>query len=407
MSDPDEELELQALQRQLDDAFETTRPRTGFEDELWLRMQSSRAAPSRLRDALSGFFQVIREVPAVPAAAVAALLVVVIGVGVVALSGVGRSGPTGGASTAGSANLSAPDAGQLYAGNFGRVPTPVFNNGAKSSSSTQPATAQAAAGYPGPVQLTWTGKFDLTISTALVFRYKEPSTNDADQFASALGAVLRTRGDGFLGSYQASDYTLKVRGTVQTPPSSPAYFIFSSLSMPPVEAAGATQQDLADIFLAQHSLQPQWSYTVAIDSSSDPVKVRYQRQFQAPGYGAAYLVDVNGERYGLEVDLSANRPVLASGPLPVSIDGADYKIVSSNDAIRAALAFSSPAQSAPATPIPSVQLNQAELVYVLVPAGNHSFYEPAFMFSGKFQANNQTYVQRILVPAVDPSQRAP
>src|SRR6059058_2930245 len=104
MSEPEEELELQALQRQLDDAFETTRPRTGFEDELWLRMQSSRAAPSRLRDALSGFFQVIREVPAVPAAAVAALLVVVIGVGVVALSGVGRSGPTGGASTAGSAN---------------------------------------------------------------------------------------------------------------------------------------------------------------------------------------------------------------------------------------------------------------------------------------------------------------
>src|SRR2546430_13795423 len=104
MSDPDEELELQALQRQLDDAFETTRPRTGFEDELWLRMQSSRAAPSRLRDALSGFFQVIREVPAVPAAAVAALLVGAVGGGVVAVGGAGRRRPTGGASAAGSAH---------------------------------------------------------------------------------------------------------------------------------------------------------------------------------------------------------------------------------------------------------------------------------------------------------------
>ncbi|TME36621.1 MAG: hypothetical protein E6I61_15930, partial [Chloroflexi bacterium] len=92
MSEPDDQLELQALQRQLDDAFETTRPRTGFEDELWLRMQSSRPARSRFRDALSGFLQGIREVPAVPAGVVAVLLVVVIGVGTVALSGLGRGG---------------------------------------------------------------------------------------------------------------------------------------------------------------------------------------------------------------------------------------------------------------------------------------------------------------------------
>ena len=45
MSENGQELELQALERQLDDAFETTRPRPGFEDELWLRMQSARPAP--------------------------------------------------------------------------------------------------------------------------------------------------------------------------------------------------------------------------------------------------------------------------------------------------------------------------------------------------------------------------
>jgi hypothetical protein len=54
-----------------------------------------------------------------------------------------------------------------------------------------------------------------------------------------------------------------------------------------------------------------------------------------------------------------------------------------------------------------VALTQAELVYVLVPAGDHSFYEPAFLFSGTFKLNGQTLTKRVLVPAVDPSQRTP
>jgi len=363
----------------------------------------SRPAPSRLRDALSGFFQGIRAVPAVPMAAVAVLLVVVLGVGIVAISGLGRGG--GYSST--SQNAEAPAGGQLYAGNFGRLPSPVLNSGSKGATASSQSLAPSAAVYGGPLQLTWTGKFDLTIATAPVFKYREPSTTDADQFASALGAALRERPQGFLGAYQTADYTLKVRGTIQSPPSSPAYFIFASLSMPPVEAAGAGPQDFASIFLAEHSLQPQWQYTVNVDSSGDPVKVIFEREFDAPGYGAAHLVGVNGNRYGLEVDLSGGRPVLASGVLPMSLDTADYKIVTSGQAIQSALASSSPTPTASATAVPMVQLNQAELVYVLVPAGDHSFYEPAFLFSGTFQVNGQTYVKRVLVPAVDPSQRTP
>jgi hypothetical protein len=213
--------------------------------------------------------------------------------------------------------------------------------------------------------------------------------------------VLRGRPSGFLGMYSSADYTLKIRGTVASPPSSPAYFIFSGLNLPPIDAAGGPQ-DLADVFLAQHSLQPQWQYTVGIDSSGDPVKVVYQRQFEVPGYGAAYLIDFNAKRYGLEVDMSGNRPVIASGTLPVSLDIADYTVISSADAIRAATGSGAPAGDASA---PVAKLDHAELVYVLVPAGGHSFYEPAFLFTGTVQAGAQSYTKHVLVPAVDPSLR--
>jgi hypothetical protein len=398
MSENGDDLELQALQRQLDDAFETTRPRTGFDDELWRRVQSSRPAPRRARDAFAGFFGGLRAVPVVPVTAVALVLVVILGVGL--LFQVKPGG--GGANTA---SQYAPAEGSLNAGNFGKLPTPVF--GGDRSLAPGPASSQAAgATYTGPVQYTWTGKLDLAITMAPVYRYREPSTNLADQFATGLGAALSDRPSGFLGAYSASDYTLKVRGTVQSPPSSPAYFIFSSTSMPAIDAAGAGPADQASIFLAQHSLMPQWAYTVEVDSSGDPVKVRYDRQFDAPGYGPAYLVNVNGQRYGLEVDLSNGRPVLASGLLPVSFDQAPYRVISADDAVRAAVASGSKSAAGP-SPAPTVALSQAEVVYVLVPAGDHSYYEPAVLFSGTFTQNGHTLVKRVLVPAVDPSQRTP
>jgi hypothetical protein len=397
MSQNGEELELQALERKLDDAFETTRPRAGFEDELWLRMQSSRPAPSRVRDALAGLWNGIRAVPAVPATATALVLIVAVGVGVFTLSGLGHPGATGSSAVS---RLAAPNAGQSFAGNFGKVPTPVFNSAPKAAA---PQTlAPSGADFAGPVRFQWSGTFDLNITTAPVFRYREPSQTDADQFASALGAVLRGRPSGFLGMYSAADYTLKVRGTTSSPQSSPAYFIFSGLNLPASDTAGGPAA-AADVFLAQHSLAPQWPYTVAVDSANDPVKVIYERQFDVPGYGPAYLIDFNGNHYGLEVDLSSNRVVLASGMLPVSFDVANYNVISGADAIGAAVATSSPSSS-PAVPV--VQLDRAELVYVLVAAGDHSFYEPAFLFTGTLQSGGQSYTKHVLIPAVDPKQRS-
>ena len=395
--DRGEELELQALERRLEDAYATTRPRPAFEDELWLRIQSSRPAPRRIRDALGGLWNAIREGPAVPATATALVLIVAVGVGIITFGGHSGGGAGGGASTA--VNREAPAAGQYVSGTFGKLPSPRFAR----PETTPPGSAQAAPTDNAPVQYQWTGTFDLHITTAPVFRYREPSATDADQFASALGAVLRSRPSGFLGMYSASDYTLKVRGTVASPASSPAYFIFSGLNLPPIDTAGGPQA-VADVFLAQHSLQPQWENTVAVDSSGDPVKVVYERQLEVPGYGPAYMVDFNGNHYGLEVDVSGNRPVLVGGVLPLSMDIASYNVISSSEAIKAVTGSSSPPPS-PASP--TVNLTHAELVFVLVPAGDHSFYEPAYMFTGTMQVGGQSYTRNVLVPAVDPSQRNP
>jgi hypothetical protein len=402
VSEPNEELELQALQRELDDAFATTRARRGFEDELWTTLQQSRPAPSRLGDALGRFFQGIRGAPMVPAAAVAATLVVVIGVGLLAYGGAGRGHNESTASQLSNGAGSSRVPADLAQAGFGKLPSPVFTPG--KATTTGGIAAPAAASYAGQVQFVWAGTVTVGTSVARVYRYREPSADVADQFASAHGTVLRDRPAGFLGSYSAATYTLKVRGTVQSPPSSPAFFIFASLSMPPVEAAGATQADLATMFLAEHSLIPPWAYAVSVDSSGDPVRVRYARQFDVSGYGPAYLVDANGDRYGLEVDLSANRPILASGLLPLSLDSAEYNIVSPSQAVQPALA---PATVAGATPPPTAILDQAELVYVLVPAGDHSFYEPAYLYTGTFQVKGVTYTAHLLMPAVDPSQRTP
>jgi len=405
VSDQEEDLEVLALQRRLDDAFATTRPRRDFEDELWARMQASRPATNRFRDAIAGLIQGVREVPAVPAAAVATLLVVLVGVGLFAYIGIGqRQGGSATTALSNGAGGSSRSGDQASAGGFGLIPSPAFGQGLAPTAPETSASNPKGGEFAGPAQLVWAGQSSIVVTGAPVFRYREPSTNTADQFASALGAVLRGRPEGFLGSYSSSDYTLKVRGTVQSPPSSPAYFIFAGLTMEQVQAAGASQADLANIFLAEHKLDPLWSYTVSVDQSGDPIKVVYERQFEVPGYGLAHLVNNNGARYGLEVDLSNDRPVVVSGMLPMNLDGAYYNLASPADAIQPAL---NPPPVASVAPLPKIQLTQVDLVYVLVPAGDHSFFEPAYLYSGTMQRNGVTYTKHVLEPAVDPSQRKP
>jgi hypothetical protein len=399
----DEDLDLQALQRQLDDAFQTTRPRPDFEDELWLRMQSHRPIWLRIRDGFAGLVAGLREAPAVPSAAVAILLIVVVGAGVVSLSGLSLHFG-GGAATSGLAPTSQDGAGQKYgpaAPEYGSLPVPSLSGGTSAGVALGPADLS----YAGPVSLIWDGKLQVTATSLPVFRYNEPTPAFADQFASSLGAVPSTKAVfGAVGSYSSgASIELVVYGSVAQPSREPTFVLYepksaSALASDPVKAATA--------YLAAHSLIPSWPYQTVVQNAGATVRVKFLRSFDVPNQGLVSLVDAQGDPYGIEVDLVAAQPrVVETGPLPLSLDSAAYPIINADQAVRSALATS--ATSTGSTVYPVVHLTKAELVYRLVWAGDHSFYEPAFLFSGTLTDKGVTKVKRVLVPAVGPSFLSP
>jgi hypothetical protein len=400
----EEDLDLLALQRQLDDAFLTTRPRPAFEDELWLRMQSRRPVWRRLRDGLAALIDGIREAPAVPSAAVAIVLIVVVGAGILMLSG-----PHFGGSASSASRLSQDGAATTYGPNaavpqFGRLPAPANSHGPQVAAGPSSAAFDQNV-YAGPATLTWTGHFDVAAANLPVFRYQEPTPATADQFAASLGAARSADvAPGGLGAYSGTNFTLVVIGSIAQPAREPIYNLSELKSAP--AAPGSDPVAVATADLAAHSLVPTWSYQTEVQKIGTTVRVRFLRSFDLPSQGQASLVDGAGERYGIEVDFAADRPgSFQTGPLPLALDSADYPIINADQAVGAALTSST--SSAGATPNPKVQLSQVELVYTLVVAGDHSFYEPAFLFSGTFTDKGTTYVKRVLVPAVASSLLSP
>jgi hypothetical protein len=388
----DEDLDLLALQRQLDDAFQTTRPRPAFEDELWLRMQARRPIWLRLRDVLSGLIEGLREAPAVPSAAVAIVLIVLVGAGIVTLSnlhsGGGASLATGSSqygtgnapTTTGAEPLPAPKLAQV-------APSP--------NSTTAPASAAANSLYFGPATLSWTGRLDVTATNLPVFRYQEPTRADADTFAASLGATPAGQpSPGALGKYSGPNFVLVVSGTTAQPANEPTYRLTDVFASP-----GTDPVAVATAYLVAHNLLPPWPYQIAVQNTADSVHVRFLRSFDLP-QGQATLVNGAGEPYGIDVDLTARKlGAVETGPLPLNLMPISYPIISADQAARSAVASSAPAGAG--TPV--VRLTKAELVYTLVTAGDHSFYEPAFLFSGTFTDHGVMRVMRVLVPAVEPA----
>ena len=147
----EEDLELQALQRLLDDAFQTTRPRADFEDELWLRMQSRRPIWLRVRKGLAGLVEGIRE-SRLPSMAAGAALIVLIAAGAFTLARLPHGG--GGASTA--AGPISNDGGAAAPGRapFGAVPRPQL--------SMPPLVQGGPIAYGGAATLVWAGNLQVT-----------------------------------------------------------------------------------------------------------------------------------------------------------------------------------------------------------------------------------------------------
>lgn len=396
MSDDRDELELEALRRELEDAFETTRPRRGFEDELWMRLQARRPWPARVRDAFGGLVAALREVPAVPAAAVAAVLVIAIGVGVIAI---GSLHPGGTYSQAGGSKSEVPaPADHAYQG---LLPTPVLHPGFADAGipggqSTAPNGVANPAALPpsnlyfGPAKLTWAGTFDVADVRAPVYSYREPSLAQADQFAAAVGASGNKQVrqvNGFLGTYSGQDFTVSVRGTVPQLPREP-YFLLTPSA--PVDG---------DI-LGRYSLVPSWNYLVVQNESSTV----YQRYVTLDGGAHALFVNWIGDPDGIQVDTQGGKAVRAFGQLPLTLAPTSYPLISNQAAVTAALASGASGTSV-ISPEPQVVLDHVQLVYALAVAGGQGYFEPAYLFSGSFTYNGQTYVKRVLVPLVQPSLR--
>ena len=408
MSD-NEDSELQALQRQLDDAFETTRPRAGFEDDLWSRMQARRPLWVRALDVLAALIASVRRVPGAPAAAVAVVLVLAIGIGIISLKG-----PGGGGSSASRETGAAPFAGGAAAsGNgprtpsklSGPLPTPALTQAAPSPNlPTRTINGGAYDAsyslYFGPTTLTWAGQLDVTATSLPVYRFQEPTRADADRFAASIGAApapnLPREG---LGVYSGHNFILVVSASTFQPPLEPTFRLTDTTPNGATDPVG-----VAAAYLSAHGLRPTWPYQIQTQQSVDSksIRVTFLRLFDLGTQGQANLVDSVGSAYGIEVDLSGGQTrAVAYGPLPLNLDTGTYPIITADQAIHSALAQSAPAGSS----VPAVRLTGAELVYILVPAGDHSYYEPAFLFSGLFTDQGTTHVKRVLVPAVDPSQR--
>jgi hypothetical protein len=381
MNDNDD-LELQALQRQLDDAFQTMRPRLSFEDELWARMLERRPWWQRARGTLAGLVAAVRAAPGVPATAVALVLIAAIGVGIVSLSKFHAGGSSGSATSAQAPN------GARYSGADGALnplPAPKLAD----NSFPLPAGSQAEPPqYAGPSKVVWAGSLQVGITKAPVF-VDTYLINAGDMFAASLGAVPQQA-----GHYAGDGFMLTITGNSFQLTPDPA-------RLPP---AKATPAETATAYLGARGIVPASPNMVVVEQSGSTTRVRYLRQFSVPGYGLAYAIDSAGQRTGLEVDLANGQPTLVAGPLPLSMTSmGDYPIVTADQAVAAALAPSQ--RTAPVIQkVPTIRLTSAELVYAVAGAGNMYYYEPAFLFSGTFSLNGVTYVKRVLVPAVVPSQ---
>ena len=316
------------LERELDAMFASARPRRGFEDELWARIAARRPWHQRLADLLRPTFRA--------APAVAGVLAVLVGAGWLL-----AHARLGGGSTTSSSTGGAAYGSQRAAPAFGILPSLV--------SAKAVAPQVGAATSDTGAAIVFSGVLPPLPAELPVYRYDEPTAAQREQEAVRL----------------ASRSGLKVAVSRSDPAAGvEPRFTVSGLA----EAAASP-----DAFLARHGLTPAYLFLVEIDPAGGGIV--YARQFSNPT-GSAPEVGRDGLPTGLRVGLQGSLVVGASGPLILPLAEADYPARTATDALVAAGARAQPAAGPNA-------IDSAQLVYVLVVAGGHGYYEPELLLTGR------------------------
>ena len=323
------------------------------------------------------------------AGAAAAVVIVAAGVGVYLST---RSGPP--------VARTQPSAPAFLA--FGKLPAPGF-----------PPTELGGGGGPqpsvipyfGPAVLSWSGRLPALSSSAPVFRFTLPGPADADALAARLHATPEAPGS-VVKTYRTPDGWHLSIGFGDPLAQQPTFTLQRDLSPPagPLPSEAAVRAAAADE-LSRLGLTPSWRSRVSVDSftaqgQNTPIFVVTYERLIALGGDTARQVDGSGDPAGIHVTVDAGARVVGiAGVVPAQEETAAYGLRSGTSAVQTAL-------SAPATApggngaVPAVSLSHAELVYQVVESEGQGFLEPAYLFTGTFQSNGQTFEKRVLVPAV-------
>jgi hypothetical protein len=392
--------ELDELEGRLSRAFAGTRPRRGFEDELWARLERRGSAGRR--------WPWRRLAPWPAAGALAAVLVIGL-VAVLALPQLTAGHPASGSpktqtdsgvqqparGQAGTAGAARPNQlPEAAAGSFGQLPSPTL---AGDPGSPGTATSSGApVPYFGPARLTVTAQLPATPDTLSVYRYPQPTAADMDAFAARLGAS-RAGVAGTPTVYRSADFRLDLA------PASALVEPRFTVSGIAGGATGSDAQAVAEQFLSAHGLTPSWPAGAHSADGSEGRTVLYQRQFPIAGASPAGEVDEFGAAAGLDVLVASGAVTRVRGPLPLSLESSAYRSRGSQQAARDAVT-APPGAGNGGSGVPQVVLNRAVLAYMAVGDGDHGYYLPVYLFSGTFSSGGVTMEKRVVVPALDASQ---
>ena len=324
------------LERKLEAMFASARPRAAFEDELWRRIEARRPWHQRIGRLLR---PAVRFAPAL-----ATLLVVALGATWLAGNFHGRLGA---ASSTSSGAASAPAYGGRNASAapaFGVLPRLV---GGASTAAPDLATAGAAAS----AGQGFSGTLPNLPAELPVYRFDEPTAADL----ATIQTELKAR----------SGLAISVTSSEPAQGIEPQYLLVAPVGSA-AQAGGAA--DTATAFLSGHNLLPSFAYQLSPGGAAG--RVVYGRVFDGPK-GSLRQVQPNGTPAGLTVDVTGGT-VSARGPLDLPLGIASYPLRSAADTLAAAGLRSGSTSG----------LDHAELVYVLVVAGGHGYYEPELLLTG-------------------------